>query len=360
MSRFDRRIARWLLQRTPVVRHILPRRGAERTRVDHIIILDGTNSTLVPGDETNAGILYKLLRETAPIATLNLHYEDGVPWDSWRSTVAVITGRGINGRIKRAYGAIASRYQPGDRIYLFGFSRGAYAVRSLAGIIGMVGLLKPAQATERNIRQVFRLYEQTDAGEAAEAFAAENCIRDVPVEMVGVWDTVKSLGFRAPIFWRWAEGKYKFHDHELGDHVRNGYHALALHETRVAYSPVLWETPADYAGNIEQVWFRGAHGDVGGQLGGYNAARPLSNIPLVWLLKKAERCGVRLPDGWEKRFEVDALAPHVGTWRSYSILFWSRRRRDVGRDKSEAMHPSTVAASEARRIPIPKLPLALP
>ena len=357
MSRLDRKIARWLVRRTPVIRRMVPRPGPDRVRVDHVIVLDGTNSTLVPGDETNAGIAYKLLKETAPSSTLNLHYEAGVPWDSWSATYAVISGKGINGRIRRAYGAISSRYQPGDRIFLIGFSRGGYAVRSLAGIIGRVGLLKSQHATERNIRQVFRHYEHMPPKSVTDAFAEEFCHDDVQVEMIAVWDTVKSLGFRAPVFWRLSEVKYKFHDHALGQHVKHGYHALALDETREVYAPVLWETPEGFEGDIEQVWFRGSHGDIGGQLGGFNRARPYSNVPLVWLLDRVEKSGVTLPEGWKRRFEQDAFAPRIGNYRGWGKTFLLRKRRQPGRDASEMIHPSVVAIAESGGKPAPDLPV---
>ncbi len=355
--RLDRKIARWL-RRAPLIRRITPKPGAVRGRVDHIVILDGTNSNLIPGEETNAGILYKLLGETAPAAHLNLHYEAGVAWDSWRSTAHVISGFGINDRIKRAYGAISSRYQPGDRIFLFGFSRGAYAVRSLAGIIGKVGLLQSAHATERNIRQVFRHYEVAPSGSVAAGFAQAFCHQGVEIELVGAWDTVKSLGLRVPWLWRLSEAKYKFHDHALGSHVKNGFQALALDERREAFTPVLWETPERFDGHIEQVWFRGTHGDIGGQLGGFNLARPLSNIPLVWLLERTQTCGIVLPDGWARRYEMDASAPSIGSIRGLGWMFILRKPRTVGIDRSETIHPSVIARAENGGLPAPNLPVA--
>mgnify|MGYP006139413735 CR=1 FL=1 len=189
-------------------------------------------------------------------------------WDSWGTIRDVVAGRGINRQIKRAYGYLASRYRPGDRIFLMGYSRGAYAVRSLAGIIDRMGLLHRDCATERNIRQVYRQYECTPDGEVAQAFAAAHCQRVVPIEMIGVWDTVKSLGINAPILWRLSVARHAFHNHHLGEHVKRGYHALARDETRVVYRPVMWEGDPAHPAQIEQVWFRGSHGDVGGQLGG--------------------------------------------------------------------------------------------
>ncbi|MEO0381843.1 MAG: DUF2235 domain-containing protein, partial [Pseudomonadota bacterium] len=109
-------------------------------------------SSLDPGDETNAGLLAKLLGEMG--SQVSLYYEPGLQWSEWRRAGDVLFGRGINRQIRRAYGYLASRYRPGDKIYLFGYSRGAYAVRSLAGIIDRVGLLRSDAATERNIRDV--------------------------------------------------------------------------------------------------------------------------------------------------------------------------------------------------------------
>ncbi|MEM1065015.1 MAG: DUF2235 domain-containing protein [Pseudomonadota bacterium] len=316
----------------------VPARGPR----DHVIIIDGTMSSLRDGHETHAGIAYKLIREASTPGTVSLRYEAGIQWQHWRTTLDVIEGRGINRQIRRVYGLLASRYRPGDRVFLLGYSRGAYAVRSLAGVIDRVGLLQSRYATERNIRLAYRYYERGAQSNAARIFRAARCHRETPIEMVGVWDTVKALGFRAPVIWRWAERAHQFHNHALGPSIRHGYHALALSETRDAFAPVLWETSGDFAGHVEQVWFRGTHGDVGGQLSGFLDARPLSNIPLVWMLEKAEACGLALPAGWRARFPVDAEAPSSGSWRAWGRLFVLRSRRAVGRDPSEAIHPTVV------------------
>ena len=304
----------------------------------HVIILDGTMSTLEPGMETHAGVTYQLCREMGP--GVSVFYEAGVQWQNWQSTLDVMMGRGINRQIRRAYGYLASRYRPGDRIFLFGYSRGAYAVRSLAGVIDRVGLLKAEHATVRNIRTAYRHYQANGSSQAAAGFHNSLCHEDVCIEMVGVWDTVKALGLRLPILWRWAEARHAFHNHELGPHVRNGFQALALDETRQVFEPVLWECPEGWKGHVEQVWFRGSHGDVGGQLGGVHKARPLANLSLVWMLERAEDCGMKLPEGWRHRFELDPCAPSVGTWSGWGKIFLLRGRRRVGLDHSERLHSS--------------------
>ena len=313
-----------------------------RGAVDHVVILDGTMSTLEPGRESNAGLLYKLLCEVAPQKRLSLRYEAGIQWQSWTSTRDVIEGRGINRQIRDAYGFIASRYRPGDRIFLFGYSRGAYAVRSLAGFIDGVGLLRPEHATVRNIRGLYRGYQAGTLSGTLRSFADRRCHAHVEIEAVGVWDTVKALGFRAPVVWRWSEAAHEFHNHNLGAAIRHGFHALARDETREAFAPVLWTTDTGWDGDMEQVWFRGAHGDVGGQLSGFHRARPLANIPLVWMLERAERCGLPLPKGWAARFPTDPAAPSVGTWRGWGKLFVARRRRVIGADPSESLHPTAL------------------
>jgi len=307
-------------------------------------------SSLEPGCETHAGTTYKLLSELSAATPVSLYYEAGIQWPGWRRGHDVALGRGINRQIRRAYGYLASRYHPGDRIFLMGYSRGAYAVRSLAGVIERVGLLRAQHATVRNVRQAYRHYQSESDGPAVRAFARSYCHEGVEIEMIGVWDTVKALGLRLPLFWIIAERRHAFHNHALSPVVRHGYHALALDETRQVFEPVLWHCPPGWDGHAEQVWFRGAHGDIGGQLDGYEPARPLANIPLVWMLDKAETCGLPLPEGWRARFPCDAEAPSVGSWRGWAKLFLLRRRRRPGEDPTEALHPTAASAAQSGHI----------
>ncbi|MGB7318672.1 MAG: DUF2235 domain-containing protein [Planktotalea sp.] len=326
-------------------RHQSPRSVAHEPQT-HVVILDGTMSSLDDGQETNAGRTYKLLCEASP--DLSLYYEAGVQWRGLRSAPDVMMGRGINRQIRRAYGFLASRYRPGDKIFLLGYSRGAFAARSLAGVIDRVGLLKAEHSEERHIRTIYRIYESGHEGEDLTHFTQEHCHDSAPIEMVGVWDTVKALGIGLPILWRWSAPKHDFHNHELGRSIRHGFHALARDETRNAYAPVLWTCPEDWHGRIEQVWFPGTHGDVGGQLGGYEAARALANIPLVWMLERMESCGLVLPDGWRARYDQNPHAPSVSTWRGFGKLFLIRKRRDIACGTCERLHHS-VFAREGRK-----------
>lgn len=328
--------------------------GAHRGPVTHVIIIDGTMSSLREGHETNAGLAYKLISEVADQKNVSVRYEAGIQWHAWRTTFDVMAGRGINRQIRRVYGFLASRYHPGDRIFFLGYSRGAYAVRSLAGMIDLIGLLKREHATERMIQQAYRHYQTDPSGAAAQEFRKAYCLDEAPIEMVGVWDTVKALGFRLPIIWRWQEDRHSFHNHTLGHSIRHGFHALALDETRAVFEPVLWTCPDDksWSGHVEQVWFHGHHGIIGGQLGGHEGSRPLANIPLLWVLEKARGCDLPLPDGLEARFPTDPCASAVGTFRGWGRLFVIRRKRRVLTDPSESIHPSVEkwrAYEEARK-----------
>ncbi len=328
-------------------------RGTVRGRVDHVIILDGTLSSLELGLETNAGLLFKLLTEGALRPDRTVYYEPGIQWEGWRYLSDIAQGKGINRMIRRTYGWLASHYRPGDRIFLFGFSRGAFAVRSLAGIIDRVGLLRREMATERAVNLAYRHYQSDPDSEAAQAFAALHCHAQVAIECVGVWDTVKALGLRLPLLSKFTDGNHGFHNHHLGVAVKHGFHALGLHETRVPFEPIMWETAPGHPGNIEQVWFRGAHGDVGGHIGTFLASRPLANIPLNWMIGRAEAAGLDLPADWNTRFPMDPNAPMVGTRRGFGFLFLLRRARVVGRDSSERLHPSAEGQRAYSWVPWP-------
>jgi uncharacterized protein (DUF2235 family) len=326
-----------------------------RTRgpATHIVILDGTMSSLSQGRETNAGLAYKLLCEVNRSENLTIHYEAGIQWRDWSSTWDVMTGKGINLQIERAYGVVATRYREGDQIVLVGYSRGAYAVRSLAGVIDVVGLVRDDCATVRMIQQAYRHYRAGVQSPSVQAFRENYCHADVQVEAVAVWDTVKALGLRLPVVWRWGQVQHAFHNHALGPHIRNGFQALAMDESRAAYAPVMWVSPPDWQGHMEQVWFRGTHGDVGGQVWQHPEARPLANIPLVWMLGRLQACNVPLPDGWQDRFAQDPNAPSVGNWRGWAKIFLTRRKRRIGVDPSERLHESITGGPPQDLTPAP-------
>lgn len=323
--------------------------SARREALTHVVLLDGTMSRLSHGDETNIGRTYRLLSEVPRRAGLRLHYQPGLQWQGWHSAHEVIAGIGLNRQIQRAYLHLARHYRPGDKIVLMGYSRGAYGVRALAGMIDRVGLLRAAHLDLATRRRLYTLYRNDPEGAAARAMRAALCHPGCQVDFLGAYDTVCPRQPRALLVWPVLPAPPAFRDASLGKAVRIARHALALEETRAAYRPLIWQSdPADaMSGRVRQMWFRGSHGDVGGQLGGLAWARPLANIPLVWMLSEAEAAGLALPMHWRNRFVTDASAPGIGMNRGIGLLFVLRRPRPVGHDLSEALHPSAAALGRA-------------
>lgn len=306
----------------------------------HVFIIDGTLSRLDPGFETNAGLLYRLLESLGPRREQTVGYHPGVRGIGASKWLTLAAGVGINLSIQTGYATLASRYRPGDRIMLFGFSRGAYAVRSLAGWIGRVGLVRREHATERMIEQAFRYYETPRLSAVGRLFRRRFCHDAMTIDLLGVWDTVKALGLPYPLLTRLAPMATEFHDHHLARGTRRAYQALAIDEDRVSYEPVLWHVAPDWPGEIAQTWFPGTHSDVGGHVADMPAARGLSNISLVWMLARAERAGLVLPPGWRERFATDAAAPARGNRTGHARLFWNREPRRLGLGSGEHIHPS--------------------
>jgi uncharacterized protein (DUF2235 family) len=214
-------------------------------------------------------------------------------------------GFGSEERIKEAYLFLARNYNKNDRVYLFGFSRGAFAARALAGFVANVGLLFKSEASKRTVAMAYALYEEWSFEKkyfidkiSRRLGIPERSLSEVPpipIHFIGVWDTVKRLGIETA---RINIGTSPFHDRpSLPYHITNARHALALHDLRPEFEPTLWESWGEWQ-TLEQTWFRGAHSDVGG---GYKTTT-LSDIALDWMgceaMKFDLRCNkANLPKG---------------------------------------------------------------
>ena len=325
-----------------------------------MVIIDGTLSRLAESEETNAGLLYKLLSELLPRTDLLVHYLPGIQGTGFQKWLNIAAGVGINLTIRAGYSALSRSYKPGDKILLFGFSRGAYAVRSLAGMIGRIGLLRSEFMTQKRIQRAFWHYENNGNGPTAKSFKRIYCNEHVDIEMIGVWDTVKALGLPYPFLSRFAPMATEFHDHHLGPNIANAYQALAIDETRRAYSPILWQHVPGWEGEIEQLWFPGAHSDIGGNIERYLPARPLSNIPFIWMLEKAIICGLPLPENWQSRFPTDPAAKMIGTFDGLAKLFIMRAPRIACSTPFDRLHPSVKARQAALKRYTPKAIIGTP
>jgi len=200
--------------------------------------------------------------------TQRRHYEQGVGTRAWEPLAGGIYGYGLEKRILGAYRFLRKEFAQIDRaafavkIFLIGFSRGAYTARRIAGLLAHSGV--PVKASDTHVG--FEVYQNRDTASAAQMKEAGRFF-DVPVEMVGVWDTVKSTN------------DADFHDHDLSANVVAGYHAMAIDEHRRFFPALEWNADP----RALQVWFAGVHSDVGG---GYSDAR-LSDVALRWMIFRA-------------------------------------------------------------------------
>ena len=216
---------------------------------------------------------------------------DGTPIDHLAGGAM---GQGLFEKIQECYRFLTDAWSPGSSIHLFGFSRGAYTVRALGGMIARFGV--PTKNLDNEAAErVFAAYRERDPEkQAAMKYALEQQynIQGAAVRIIGVWDTVGSLGIPGLLFELLDEKKYGFLDTTLHPSVQNAYHAVSIDERRRQFSPTLWTNPdgSDRVNDaqVQQVWFPGVHCDVGGSY----SPSDLSDIPLAWMMRKAIECGL--------------------------------------------------------------------
>jgi len=279
-----------------------------------VLLFDGTWSK--PESNTNVERLLKLIapRDAAGVEQL-VNYIPGVGvTPGLVHLLGGAFGYGLAGNVLDGYRWMCATWQPGDELYLFGFSRGAYTARSLGGMIRKCGLLRPdggAQPSKAEVSAAYDFYRDTSHkpdDPVAIAYRASRSV-EVDIHFIGVWETVGALGIPDTASWfPFSRKRYRFHDTELSKTVKYAYQALALDEHRADFAPTLWtrdpynlqpgETPTSKKREqieIEQRWFIGSHSDVGGGNDCDGAGRkpdPLPDLPLAWLQYKAMACGL--------------------------------------------------------------------
>lgn len=204
-------------------------------------------------------------------------------------------GKGLDEHIIDAYRFLCNNYRAGDKICLFGFSRGAYTVRSLAGLLNTVGLV--TQLNEDLLQEAYRLYRELDLLDmqrVIKRFRQQHSIA-VEIEFLGCWDTVGALGipdllkdFSLEDLWN---QRYEFHNTELSSIIRHARHAIALDETRRTYpvTPMKLSVEARASGvDLQEMWFVGGHSAIGG---GKPEVRGLSAITLQWMVDECLNSG---------------------------------------------------------------------
>lgn len=263
-----------------------------------VVCADGTwKSRDDSGDATNVEKLCDAVLPVAEDGTRQLAgYFPGVGASRKDRLLGGAFGVGLSRNVQECYRWLAQEWEPGDELFLFGFSRGAFTVRSLAGMLRNVGLL-PAGRLDL-VEEAYGHYRDRDPawrpdGPKAVAWRAAHSREVERIRCVGVWDTVGSLGVptSGPLGW-WSRRRWGFHDVQLSGRVEHGYHALAVDERRKPFAPTLWQADDAHASqqHVEQVWFAGVHSNVGG---GYPDCG-LSDTTLWWMAGKARAAGLEL------------------------------------------------------------------
>ena len=318
-----------------------------------VVCSDGTWNTMEKrdgkGDDAVTNVV-KMARAIAPSAP------DGVPqvvfYDEGVGTglgfldrfVGGALGLGLKRNVEDAYRFLVNNHEEGDEVWLFGFSRGAYTVRSVAGMIRKCGLLRKEEA--HRVPEAFDLYrnECLPDSELASSFRAEHA-KAIPIHFLGVWDTVGRLGVPGGFFRFVASRKRRFHDPRLSRIVKNACHAVSIDERRRPFEPTLWAKDDDREwppeNRVSQVWFAGVHSGVGG---GYERAG-LSDVAFTWMKERAEEAGLAFDATYVKtRIQPDPAGPlvesRVGFWR---LLPKAKREIGMAWPETESVHPSALA-----------------
>ncbi len=275
-----------------------------------VLCSDGTGNAGGKKRSTNVWRIYNALdRHHSQVEQLSF-YNDGVGTDDLKlfKIIGGAFGWGLSRNLIELYSFAALNYRKRDRLYLFGFSRGAFTVRALAGMILRCGLLKRDKYLAepkpwKLVKKILRAY-QRDGDEKVDELHShfrDDFDTDIRIEFIGVWDTVDAVGvpideLRKPLDWLsrkiFKRQLYGFRDREdLDKRVKYGYQALSIDDERQSFHPNNWNPRqgGQGEGEVEQVWFPGAHSNVGG---GY-PKDAMSYVTLDWMMGKASDCGLR-------------------------------------------------------------------
>jgi uncharacterized protein (DUF2235 family) len=277
-------------------------RGQVASMKNLVLCLDGTGNQLRATRNTNVVLLYEMLDLSDPARQIAFYdpgvgtFSSGAAWTPVGKRSSRIAGLafgvGLRTNLAEAYTWLMQHWEPGDQVYVFGFSRGAYSARALTGMLRTVGLTRPGLETlvPYAVRAHTRRFNEKSKDdywgtvhEFAKAFAqsVDGTHTTVPITYLGLWDTVKAAGIlRWEIKWPYTNTL---------PNVGRCRHAISIDEKRRAFKHDPVEAIAD-GGSLEQVWFAGVHSDVGGTFGGQEPK--LSTIALKWIVEDAVGAGL--------------------------------------------------------------------
>jgi len=266
------------------------------------IFADGTWNSPEKGLATNVLQLARAVQPEVDGVEQVAFYDWGVGTDR-KQISGGLSGVGIDKNIMDCYRFIVHNYDPGDQLYFFGFSRGAYTVRSLGGFIRNCGVIRRQHAEK--IPAAYQLYRKRTKASGpneshAQRFRKDYAVADITnIEFVGVWDTVGALGIPLPFWGTLGEKEFLFHDTQPSKIVQHARHAVAIDENRKDFRPTLWDEKPGL--DLLQVWFAGVHSDVGG---GYEE-RGLSHCASRWMIDEAAKCGLQFEPHLQKLVKPD-------------------------------------------------------
>jgi len=227
------------------------------------------------------------------------------------------TGRGLNKNIMDDYRYIVQNFSSGDELYLFGFSRGAYTVRCLCGLINNCGIVKRKDASL--IQKAFNHYKRNGAsytpeGKESIKFRNKHSHESREVKFVGVWDTVGAMGI--PIsFLGLFDDKDEFYDTKIGKNIRIARHAMAIDEHRSDFEPTIWRHRQNM--DLKQVWFAGAHADIGGSYKLDKNGAVLADNALGWIIREARNSGLTIEKHLKPMVNESPMAKIHNSRRSF-------------------------------------------
>nr|WP_320192890.1 DUF2235 domain-containing protein [uncultured Desulfobacter sp.] len=289
---------------------------------------------------TNVLKLSRAIKPSADGVKQHVFYDWGL--GSYHSNVSAgATGRGIHKNIMDGYRYIVQNYAPEDKIFLFGFSRGAYTVRALSGFINNCGILKRSEA--RLIAEAWKIYKSPVKKNRPEETAALDFRNKYShpsrnVHFIGVWDTVGALGIPFS-FMGLFESHDEFYDTKMGANISIARHAMAIDEQREDFEPTIWLSRPGI--DLKQVWFAGVHTDIGGSYppDKENGIRS-SDTTLEWMLDEAQAAGLGIEPHLRTNI-TDGSQGKLHKSRNHVYRFKSPLHRPlVMKDKPTKIHPS--------------------
>ena len=273
-----------------------------------VLCCDGTWNTPdeMRGGEPSPTNVTKVALAVAPNDSTGLEqrifYHRGVGTNRGERISGGAFGVGLSRDVRDAYRFLVQSFEPGDKLYFFGFSRGAFTARSTVGFVRNCGILRREHADR--VDEAYALYRSRSSRTHPRSIEAQlfrsSYSYETSTRFIGVWDTVGALGI--PLsglrLVNLIDRRWQFHDTDLSSTVEAAFQALAIDEKRGPFRPAIWTQPAHADGQrLEQVWFAGVHSDIGG---GYQDCS-LADIPLLWMVDRACECGLA--------FKADAFAP---------------------------------------------------